>query len=99
MTEQDWTAGYAKSFMVFLNGEAIPSRGRRGERVVDTSLLVCLNAHVDAMAFTLPGPPLGEAWLKVIDTAQEVAPMAEEPTAAGTVVRLLARSLAVFERK
>jgi len=98
MTEQDWTAGYAKSFMVFMNGDAIPSRGRRGERVVDASLLVCFNAHFDALDFTLPGAPLGGSWLKEIDTAEPVPAPASTADPAGAVVTLPPRSLAVFRR-
>ena len=45
MSDEDWAAGFAKSLGVFLNGKAIPSRGPRGERIVDDSFYVIFNAH------------------------------------------------------
>jgi glycogen operon protein len=70
MTEQDWTEWSAKSFMVFLNGDAISGRDRHGNSVRDESYCLLFNAHVDPVAFSVPGPPYGERWVPVIDTAQ-----------------------------
>ncbi|MGH9069437.1 MAG: glycogen debranching protein, partial [Acidimicrobiales bacterium] len=73
MTESDWQEGYAKSVGVLLNGQAIPSPDPRGERVVDDSFLLLLNAHYQAIDFTLPkGDWLG-SWEVVIDTGAESA--------------------------
>ena len=69
MSEQDWSAGFAKSLMMFLNGRAIPTRGPRGEKIVDDSFLVCFNAHHEPLPFTLPPAAFGPRWHHVIDTA------------------------------
>ena len=45
MTDEDWEAGFARSIGVFLNGDAIPDPGPRGERIVDDSFYVLFNAH------------------------------------------------------
>ena len=47
---------------LFLNGEAIPTPGPRGEQIVDDSFLVLFNAYADDRAFTLPRARLGETW-------------------------------------
>jgi hypothetical protein len=36
MSEEDWNVGFAKSLMVYLNGDAIPSRGPKGEAITTT---------------------------------------------------------------
>ena len=69
MTGDDWTAGFAKSLMVFLNGRSIPTLGPHGERIVDDSFLICFNAHSESLAFTLPDAAFGRRWHRVIDTA------------------------------
>ena len=55
MTDEDWSAGFAKSLMVFLNGSAIAGRGPRGERIVDESFVLLFNAHADPVDFLLDG--------------------------------------------
>ncbi len=69
MSEQDWTEWYAKSFALFLNGDALRSRDERGRPVHDDSFLILFNAHVDPVTFTLPGGPWGERWMPVLDTS------------------------------
>ena len=69
MTDTDWREGYAKTLGVFLNGDAIPDLGARGERITDDSFLVLFNAHFEAVDFVLPAEQYGERWVKVLDTA------------------------------
>ena len=54
MSEEDWCAGFAKSLMVFLNGDALPDAGPHGEKIKDDSFVVMLNAHWEALVFSLP---------------------------------------------
>ena len=56
MAEEDWEAGFGRSVAVFLNGEGIPDRDARGERVVDDSFIMIFNAHDGPIDFTLPPP-------------------------------------------
>ncbi len=98
MDDEHWSAHYSKSFMVFLNGQAIPSRGPRGERVIDDSFLVMFNAHYEALDFVLPDGPFGAAWKRVIDTyTGEIAPENAQHDA-GEAVTLEARSLLVMQK-
>jgi len=69
MSEDDWNVGFAKSLMVYLNGDAIPSRGPRGEAIIDDTFLLCFNAHYEPMSFTMPPHQFGQRWHRVIDTA------------------------------
>jgi glycogen operon protein len=69
MTEQDWSDWCAKSFSVFLNGDAVGSRDDDGRKVRDHSFLLLSNAHTDAVTFTLPSIGSGRAWMPELDTA------------------------------
>ncbi|MFD2081090.1 glycogen operon protein [Actinopolymorpha cephalotaxi] len=97
MTERDWTAGFAKSLAVFLNGEAIHEPGDQGERIVDDSFLLLFNASEDDIEFALPPQKYGEAWEPVLDTADDDV-SDREAVRAGEQVKLVARSLLVLKR-
>jgi len=68
MSEEPWTQGFAKSLGVFLNGEAIASRGPRGDRIRDDSFHVLFNAHHEPQKFMLPTRDWGQQWATVFDT-------------------------------
>ena len=97
MSEEDWNNGFAKSLAVFLNGETIASPGPHGERVVDASFYIAFNAHYEPLEFVLPGPPLGERWQVVLDTAK---PLPEDGPVVpgGGKVAIADRTLALLRR-
>ena len=94
MTEEDWSQGDAQAVMVFLNGQAIPEPDKRGDRIVDDSFLILLNAHGEDMTFTLPDEGYGDGWLVEIDTAAEVVDPGEYGP--DTEIRVVSRSLVVL---
>jgi len=98
MSEQDWTVGFAKSLMVFLNGEAIPWRGPRGEAIVDDSFLLCFNAHHEPLEFTVPGTVYGQRWRRVIDTADPDLRPLTDAIGADTTFKVADRSVVVLQR-
>jgi glycogen operon protein len=97
MTEEDWEAGFGKSVAMFLNGDGIPDRNQRGERVTDDSFIMIFNAHDGSIDFTLPPSEYGSKWEIVLDTAtpQQAEPA---PAAAQSLLTVEARSLAVLRR-
>jgi glycogen operon protein len=97
MSEDDWNVGFARSLMVYLNGSAIPSRGPRGEAIVDDTFLLCFNAHHETLTFQMPAEHFGERWHRVIDTAD---PDLREPIDAltcGHGLRVVDRSIVVLQ--
>src|SRR5262249_6179831 len=50
----------------------IPTRGPRGERVIDDVLLLLFNAHDDVVEFMLPSSVWGAAWKVLMSTADPV---------------------------
>jgi glycogen operon protein len=110
MSEQDWESGFGRCIVAFLNGEGIPDRDRRGERVVDDSFLLCFNAHYEDIDVTVPDADYGQEWTVVLDTATGevlasstsaiIAGDSSEPRsvdATGTIT-VSARSLIVLQR-
>jgi isoamylase len=95
MTDEDWSAGFAKSLMVFLNGAAIAGRGPRGERIEDDSFLLLFNAHHEAVVFTLGLVGGKRRWFTVIDTTTP-AMRRRKPLAGGDRVTVAARSVLVL---
>ena len=97
MAEEDWEAGFGKSVAVYLNGEGIPDRNSRGERVTDDSFIMIFNAHDGSIDFTLPSSEYGAKWELVLDTAtpQQAEPA---PAAAQSTLTVEARSLAVLRK-
>jgi glycogen operon protein len=69
MSEEDWNVGFAKTVGIFLNGRGIPERDDLGERIVDDSFLLLINAHHRSIIFTLPDSAYGRSWETVVDTA------------------------------
>ena len=103
MSEEDWTTGFAKSLAVFLNGDAIQSPGRRGERIQDQSFFLIANAHWEPLDFKLPDETLGKRWQVVVDTTQvdpaQLVPGRGPEYGAGASVRADGRNLLVLERR
>ncbi|MGI8679534.1 MAG: glycogen debranching protein GlgX [Jatrophihabitans sp.] len=98
MTEEDWDSGFGKSIAVFLNGQGIPDRDSRGERVADDSFLLCFSAHHEEIEFTVPGDDYGSSWSVVIDTFGPDPDPDERIVKAGDHVAVGARSLVVLQR-
>jgi isoamylase len=101
MSDQDWETGRA-SLVVFLNGDAIPDRDQRGQRVTDDSFLLCFNAHHEDMDMRLPGTGYGQEWTVVIDTETGETPAAPADPArrckGDATIAVTARSLVVLQR-
>ncbi len=68
MNDHDWDAGFGKALTVFVNGDAIPDRDVRGQRVTDDSFLLCFNAHHEDVPMTVPDASYGEEWAVAVDT-------------------------------
>ncbi len=103
MHDADWGHNYARSLMVFLNGEAIPEPDRRGLPVVDDSFLVAFNAHYEPIEFTIPDEVYGNGWQMVLDTSDDqvglVAGFEEvPPLLPGLEFTVTGRSVVVLRR-
>ncbi|MFL6166891.1 MAG: glycogen debranching protein GlgX, partial [Ornithinibacter sp.] len=94
MGETAWSDDEARTVMVFLNGQAIPSADSRGRRVLDDDFLVVFNADHQEDSFVLPGKEWGEHWVAEIDTGVEIVDT--EWHQAGSELKVQPRSLIVL---
>ena len=68
MARRDWDQADG-SLGIFLNGEEISSPSPRGERVVDDSFIVLVNAHLDPVDIVLPARRFGARWAVELSSA------------------------------
>jgi glycogen operon protein len=69
MSDQEWGHEFARCLGVYLSGEALTERDRRGHLLRDDNFLVLFNAHHDTLAFQLPAARPGVRWQVLLDTA------------------------------
>jgi glycogen operon protein len=94
MQPEDWESGFGRAVGVFLNGQGIREKDRRGEPIRDRHFIVLFNAGDDIIDFRIPVVEFSPDWEVVIDTAGERADSALiEP---GEILRLAAKSLIVL---
>jgi isoamylase len=97
MSDEDWDSGFGKSVAVYLNGHGIPDLDARGQRVTDSSFVLCFNAHHEPIEFTLPPAEFGKAWQLVVDTAAASGEVDDDAVVkAASAVRLESRSMLVL---
>jgi glycogen operon protein len=97
MSDEDWQQAHAKSFAVFLNGDALRDCDDEGRPVHDDSFLLLFNAHHDTLGYTMPAETFGPAWRTVIDTAA-CAEAEATLVPAGATVDVAGRSVVVMMR-
>jgi isoamylase len=95
MTESDWTQSHETCVGLFLNGEAITSPGPRGERVIDDSFLLLINASPEPRKWTVSGR-WGQVWHCVLDTTDGPAQEMDDDVRGDMVVT--ERSVVVLRR-
>ena len=74
MEDSDWSAGFARSLMVWLNGNAIREPDAHGIKITDDDIILAINADSEKQVFTLPDASYGSGWLDVIDTGTNLEP-------------------------
>jgi glycogen operon protein len=108
MSDEDWRNGFAKSFAVVLNGDALRELDEEGRQVRDDSFLLLFNAHEQALTFTVPawpdagaGPESGDrhVWTAVIDTAAGFVLDEGRHMHGGEPIEVVGRSLLVLKRR
>jgi glycogen operon protein len=70
MTDEDWANSEIRCFGLRLAGDAIEEVDGRGNRVVDDTLLILLNAHHETMPFVLPVHRRKLHWWVILDTSE-----------------------------
>ncbi len=97
MTDEQWAAGDTLTIGLRLAGDAIDERGPRGERIVDDTLLMVLNAAEESVEFRLPDGSRAP-WELVLDTRSPDPPVdgGRSNHPAGSTYEVGARSVVVL---
>jgi isoamylase len=98
MTDDEWQAPGVKTLGVQYAGDAIEERGPRGERIVDDTLLIILNADEKPVAFTLPNHEAAKRWELVFDTVHPTFAAAQGEFDGGAPYRVTERSVVCLRR-
>lgn len=96
MSDEDWNNSEARCFGLRLAGDAIEELDDRGNRIVDDTLLILLNAHHEPVVFTLPAHRRKVRWEVVLDTYEPSVQRKKRLMRGGEVYDLKDRSLAVL---
>jgi glycogen operon protein len=97
MSDDDWETDFVRSVGVFLNGNGIRARDRRGQRITDDHFVLYFNAHDGAVQFVLPSAEYAPTWHVELDTADEAHP--DNGYDAGESVELPGRSVLVLRAR
>ncbi len=109
MSDDDWQAGSARSFAVFLNGDALRDVDDNGTPLRDSSFLLLFNGGDQALTFTTPHGPFDGAgpsglfdgascWDVIIDTAIGNVEGQDRRPRAGERLEVVARSIIVLTK-
>jgi glycogen operon protein len=96
MTEDDWNNGLTRCLGLRLGGDTIEDVDDRGERIVDDTFLILLNAHWEAVPFVLSAHRRGVRWEPVFDTREATGRRRGPARRGGHTYELEARSVAAF---
>ncbi|SHK73144.1 glycogen operon protein [Pseudonocardia thermophila] len=96
MQDDDWHRDRAPVVMIYLNGQGIPDRDQVGERIVDDSFLLLLNAGHHQQMFTLPDEAFGRAWTIEVDTADPLLASSRRHPQPNGRLRIPPRSMLVL---
>jgi glycogen operon protein len=94
MQPEDWDSGFGRAIGVFLNGQGIRERDRRGEPITDKHFIVLFNAGDDAVDLVIPDVKYSPEWDVLVDTAGVLAN--SDPVQPGATLSLEGKSLVVL---
>ena len=94
MMPEDWESGFGRAIAVFLNGDGIRERDRRGQPIDDEHFVILFNAGDDPIEFTIPEVEFSPKWDLIVDTAGEQA--GEGPIQPGGKVLVQAKGLVIL---
>jgi glycogen operon protein len=96
MTDDDWNNGFARCLGLRLAGDAIEEVDSRGNRILDDTLLILLNAHHEPVNFVLPAHRRKVRWQVVFDTKEGKIKKRQRLLRGGSDYPLEARSMVLL---
>ena len=98
ITDDEWNSPGVKTLGLQLAGDAIDDLSPRGERIVDDTLLIILNADERPAGFVLPDHEVAKRWEVLLDTAHATPVAARGELDGGSLYRVTERAVVVLRR-
>ena len=73
MADAAWNSDFVKCLGIRFAGDALDDVDKKGNPIVDDTILWLINAHHEKIAFTLPETRPGDGWELLLDTADPAA--------------------------
>jgi glycogen operon protein len=96
MTDDDWNNGLTRCLSLRLGGDTIEDVDDHGDRIMDDTFLILLNAYWEPLPFVLPAHRRGVRWEPVLDTREPTGRRRGPALRGGHTYELEARSVAAF---
>lgn len=97
MTDEDWSADFAKVLGLMLSGDALDQHTDEGQPITDDTFLLFFNAHHEPVDVVAVGGPKTH-WRLILDTAEETGFLEHGVRRVGGMKhRMAARSLVLFK--
>ena len=96
MSDEDWNNSETRSLGVFYAGNGLGDVDNDGNPLLDDDMLLLVNAHSEAIDFSLPFPGDDRPWKLLVDTTQDDP---HEQKQGGEKTALEATSLKLFTRE
>jgi len=96
MSDAEWGQSFVRCLGMCLAGKALEEQDERGRPVVDDDLLILINAHHEAIPFSLPSLDGSNGWRAVLDTNYDSGFAPDARHAAGELYPLQGRSVALL---
>ena len=98
MRDEDWGNDARQSIGMLLNGDLIPDRGPRGERISGDTLLVLIHSNHEDTEWAIP-TGWGREWDVLLDTADPAEPAGARTVRESEALTVVSRSLVVLRRR
>jgi len=98
MTEEDWNASWGRCIGMLLGGEALNEVNENGEPVIDDTLLIAFNSHIEPVQFLIPQPSEGIKWEVLINTNRSDLATAYSMVNGGKSIEISGRSVVALRQ-
>lgn len=96
MTDDEWAHDFARCLGVYLGGDAMQERDRRGHPLRDDNFLLLFNSHHESIPFCLPTLSETCEWQSILDTHLDGGLKPDGRFPGGKTYPLAGRSLALL---
>jgi glycogen operon protein len=99
MNDEEWAHDFARCLGMYLGGEVMEERDRRGNPILDDNFLLLFNSHHEGIHFHLPELGEGCQWHSILDTSLAGGLEVDGYFQGGDIYTIEGRSLALLVQR